>query len=56
MSKIYMFKMDVWTFWSQYSSFYAIVPNCIMNHHTFEIGDSNMFKLTKRPNYLVRTD
>ena len=40
MSKINMFKMDVWTFWSELSSCYAfyIVPNCIRNHHAkFEI-------------------
>ena len=31
-----MFKMDVWTCWSQFSSCYAvyIVPNCFKNHHT----------------------
>ena len=39
--KINMFKMDIWTFWSQLLSCCAfyIVPNCIKNHHTkFEIG------------------
>ncbi len=33
MSRINMFKMDVWTFWSSCYAFY-IVPNCIRNHHT----------------------
>ncbi len=40
MAKINIFKMDVWTFWSQLLSCYAfyIVPNCIRNQHTeFEI-------------------
>ncbi len=35
-----MFKMDVWTFWSQLKSCYAfyILPNCIRNRQTeFEI-------------------
>ena len=39
-SKIDMFKMNAWTFWSQLSRCYAfyIVPTCIRNYHNaFEI-------------------
>ncbi len=36
MSKINMFKINVWTFLSQLLSYYAFyfVPNCIRNDHT----------------------
>ncbi len=41
MSKINMFKMVVWTFWSQLSSCYPfyIVLNCIRFHHTEYVID-----------------
>ena len=39
MSKINIFKMDIWTFWSQLSSCYPfyIVHNCMKNHTEFKI-------------------
>ncbi len=59
MSKINMFKMDVWTFWSKLLSYYAfyIVPNCIKNHHTdFEIARTiftYLIKESKKPKIVM---
>ncbi len=46
MSKINMFKMDVWTIWSQSSSCYAfyIEPNCFRNLHTKFGNDKTIFQ------------
>ena len=50
MSKIYMSKMDVYTFWSQLSSCYAfyIVPYCIRNHYT-EFKIDRIILTSKQP-------